>query len=1287
MSAKSVGKRPETNAATPLVPDEYLDVPSQRLYSISIGALCQAVKLIDYLRSFVEGGDDRLYLCRKWLFVDFTYCIVLSLLRIPRLNYSKAVVALQIIFLWVFDGLLFGGIQINIGGSMDNVLSLGTSRQAEVAYTPESSSFLDLVASYSFGLIGAPNQVSNDAHLRGQHTVRMFPISTAQLNPYGETFCLPSTGGSVLIPILLNNTTPTSLRYSVSPLGRGSRDALYFDLSAKELKTIEQARLDALQASRPSPKDVDEYDEYDDDPVTDHSSSSLQTTQALVHVRLSKPGAIRLERVTDKSGTEARLASPYGITVVPCPQARFSAAQDDVNNIRCAGQDPDLQLMMDIAGVPPLSLRWSKAINGRRETFLVEGIEGGHHDDENVNSKTQDSQVMSKNMRSSGTPERLIVPLTTALDHPGSHVYALEEVMDAIGNIVMINNLSNDTLQDSDTTRSFQVLRRPAMSFRHCSPEHPIPLLIGSEAALSVSATDADPLDSPWVVDLKYQPTLDTESGIKRFQPWKKTLTTEGARRELSFGANAPGQYTIMGVKGKFCSGDVLAPETCTVVERPRPTAEIEWKKIHECSGDTGVSASLVMHGTPPFHVYYRVQKDSEPSREVSKRFESSRGHFTLQPEHSGHYTFTFTHISDANYQKVELDGPSIDQIIHPQASAEFVGSSRNKKKDISICEGSMINADVELRGSGPWNLEVQIVGPKSSEIVKFDSIENARKTLQIPVPTKINQDGGSFEVDLVNIEDKYGCKRALSTPGVTVNVRRSKPTVKFYGAEGKRNVTVLEREQASLPLRLTGQAPWRLKYRRIGEPRVSSVTLNSPNDVLHATESGIYEILDISDAQCPGYVVADASTYQVDWIPRPTARLSSQTQATYEPLNGSYILPPICAGNDGHVDLDLTGRPPFQIMYNIAQDNENGGSRLLDQPVFNSIQPRTRLQLLTSNPGRIYYEVKQIGDAAYPLAKYKNTPIPRSDRLLFEQLVSMRPSARFRNRNRLSYCLNDLFTPLDTSSDGSLVFEGTPPFLVELSIKNVATSHIEKKVFEVMDHAWKVDLPSYEFKSIGPHLVIIESVEDASGCAHAALDPVASSIWVDVAETAAIVPFDRREDYCVGDVTQFQLEGIPPWSIEYRINGKSYTQEAKASPLSLLQKQPGEFTITSIAHQQKMCKNSITDLRFNVHALPSAEVAHGIPDITNIHEGEQAEIIFTLIGQPPFTFTYQRSELGSGKQGKPKILETHTVSRVFSNEYSIFSALEGIWTVTSISDRYCRYPPQPDMAVEKHRY
>ncbi len=124
-----------------------------------------------------------------------------------------------------------------------------------------------------------------------------------------------------------------------------------------------------------------------------------------------------------------------------------------------------------------------------------------------------------------------------------------------------------------------------------------------------------------------------------------------------------------------------------------------------------------------------------------------------------------------------------------------------------------------------------------------------------------------------------------------------------------------------------------------------------------------------------------------------------------------------------------LVGRPPFEIMYNIAQNSDTGGTKLMGQPVFNSIQPHTRFQLTTSTPGRVYYEVKQIGDAAYPLAKSKDRTIPRNQRLLFEQQVALRPSARFRNQNRLVYCLHDKLVALDgtNAGDGAIVFEGGP--------------------------------------------------------------------------------------------------------------------------------------------------------------------------------------------------------------------------------------------------------------------
>ncbi|KAI0639968.1 hypothetical protein C8Q77DRAFT_1043739 [Trametes polyzona] len=1287
----------------PRIPESFMEVPDQRWYILNLGAACQAAKLFDLVRYWRSEGP--LHLARKWIIVDFLFCTVLSWLRIPRLRYTKAVVALQILSLWLFDGLLFGGITVNYGVGFQSGRSTGPAAL-------RSSALWDYLPDFGLPtLYGA-----KDSHLLGQHTVRMSPISTAQLNPYGETFCLPTPSSHVLIPVLLNNTSPNGVRYSLTPLAysetsRSSGKIEHLELSAKDLRAIEQSRVEHLQLVRAAAakKEHDEYDEYDDDDEEDRTVSTghgnLQKTQDLTYIRISKPGTLRLERVVDQSGVDARLVIPNEITVVPCPRAEFTPeSMSQIKDVRCAaprlvsGAGEELQLEIDISGVPPLSLRWTREVGSRRESFMVEGIEGAEH--EHQAHSEEDRRLSSGSGQRA--PIRVKVPLTVVLDALGTHTYTLESVTDALGNVAHAGQHVDTTVASRKaapsaqdhvlaTTRSVTVLRRPGVSFKHCGPGHPASLLIGSEAPLTISTLEADVQDAPWDVSVRYDPP--TEEGgkpSKRYKGWTKTLTTQGERKELTLRASAPGEYTIIGVHGQYCEGDVLSPETCKVVERPLPTAEIEWKKIHECSGDTGVSAALVLHGTPPFQVYYRIQRDNEPPREASKTFANSRGELTVQPERSGHYTFKFTQLSDSNYKKIDLKGPAIDLDVHPPPAADFVGNAHGGrgKKSISSCSGNMVDVDVELRGTAPWNVEVQIVGPRGSEIIPFSDIQTPKKTLSLPIPKAIDREGGTFEINLVSVEDAYRCKRTLSVPGVSVNVRRVLPTVKFYGKAEQRHVTVLDHEQAVLPLRLTGEGPWRVKYRRQEAPeRIVTATLRSPNDELQVNAKGTYELLEVSDSQCPGTVVEGETTYRVDHVPRPSAKLSSDVQATYERFNGSHILPPICESLSDHVDLDLTGRPPFQIMYNIAKDDGFGATKLLDQPTFSSIQPRTRFQLRTSEPGRVYYEVKQIGDAAYPLAKNKDAVIPRSERLLFEQQVLMRPSARFRNHNRLSYCLNDVLTAHDHSGgDGLVVLEGTPPFQLQVSVRNLAASEVYTETLELHDTVWRVHLPNYTFRSIGPHQVTIESVQDASRCEQVAPDPLYRSIWVDVAETAAIIPFSRREDYCVGDVIPFQLEGTPPWTIGYRVNGKAHTQEAKISPWSVALTHPGEFAITSVAHQQKMCKTAVPDLRYAVHALPAAQVGHGRRVVQDIHEGDQAEIVFTLVGEPPFTFTYQRAELSTRKGAPPgKVLETHTVSGVTTKEYSIFSALEGTWTITSISDRYCRYPPAQD-TQEKSR-
>ena len=81
----------------------------------------------------------------------------------------------------------------------------------------------------------------------------------------------------------------------------------------------------------------------------------------------------------------------------------------------------------------------------------------------------------------------------------------------------------------------------------------------------------------------------------------------------------------------------------------------------------------------------------------MSRTFQGSRGEITLQPESSGNYTYKFMSISDANYQRVKFDGPSIDQVVHPLASASFANMASGRKS-INSCSGSTVDVDVDLR-------------------------------------------------------------------------------------------------------------------------------------------------------------------------------------------------------------------------------------------------------------------------------------------------------------------------------------------------------------------------------------------------------------------------------------------------------------------------------------------------------------------------------------------------------------------------------------------------------------
>lgn len=161
----------------------------------------------------------------------------------------------------------------------------------------------------------------------------------------------------------------------------------------------------------------------------------------------------------------------------------------------------------------------------------------------------------------------------------------LDSVADGAGNAVSLSQKSSNpkaSLQ-SNTVRSLTALRPASVSFKRCDSGHPAGLLINGETDLIIVPGQADPLDGPWDVTVNYQPpTTNHTHETQKLRPWKQKYRLEKEKRELALTAKAPGEYTIVDVRGQHCAGEVLNPDTCKVIQQAKPAADINWDSIHE---------------------------------------------------------------------------------------------------------------------------------------------------------------------------------------------------------------------------------------------------------------------------------------------------------------------------------------------------------------------------------------------------------------------------------------------------------------------------------------------------------------------------------------------------------------------------------------------------------------------------------------------------------------------------------------------------------------------------------
>ncbi|EWC45052.1 hypothetical protein DRE_06332 [Drechslerella stenobrocha 248] len=1162
--------RPRQDAPTivtdmhPYIPTSVIDAPTQRLYACSLFVLLQAYKLSDIWKLYAMDDDSisELWFILKWVAIDGVFLRLLPLLQIPWLTFSAYATALQIILMSFAD--IFFCLRYQ------DMLAMIVISSWKYLFSHELS--------LSERRVKVRNIVSDSSPILGKHTVHYLPeghvvvsFMSAMLNPFDLNLCLnPGSKEGLNLPIMVNSSIPAFIQLAVKSFENS--ETVTINITQKEIK-----RLIKTPPTKPG------------EPKIHHLNYPVKL-----------PGLYRLEKVIDTSQLVVRVRKSE-LLIASCPSASFLGRNTNIAvSDKCRGELSDLNL--EVKGLPPLQVRYSRLINQDGKDVTIQSISPIGYTSPltgSYNNEVAKSLPSSQDL-SWALPQKVLIPLNESLAIPGSWHYIIEEVVDGMGNIARYNPHLTGT--EHHLQRGFDVHERPLVRFLSCSPQNPIMVARGKLGALTLEVSrDVDA--APYEIHYSFNPHIIQDGGTSLAPELKKiSLKSSGQPVPVS----SPGLYTLKSFSSRFCLGEVLEPSNCLFLTPPDPSLSISFDEIMDrCAGASiGLTIDMDLTGSPPFRVYYRTIKDKRDVTVNTITVPGTRHQLRLTPAAAGHYTYEFYAINDKVYDGVGLDFKklSVKQHIIPMAGATFAHPNAVRR----CCIGESATFSVDMQGSGPWDLEYEVVhaGKRS----KFQD-KNITSTPHIITTPKLLS-GGEHSLVLTNVQDSHGCRVFLESEA-RVEVRRQRPSASFAELDGSRIARSLEKEQIALPLRLVGEKPFRLKYRHTDETGRSSdhdIVVKEFNSFLSATNRGRYQLLTVHDVICPGAVSETANTFDIIWIPRPYAAVVSSPSTMAK--GDIYVRNPICEGDEDAVELSLEGRPPFTASFQQSFLGDNSDPKLSKVVEMKAGTSRANLRMDTSRSGLYKYNLNLIADALYVRPGQPSYP------LLIEQIVNARPSARFKAPGKVhKYCL-EAGTGDDTIP---ITLEGVAPFVLSIGVKHYSTGKEEIINIPNIDSAHYIFRVPHHALTLGGHVIRIHKVRDSRGCSRK-YGADLPHVSVAVAELPSITSLDPKPYYCVGDRINYSLAGSPPFVLEYTFAGK----KEKVTTTSIFQRiaeKPGTLSFNSLKDSASDCKVDL-DVGKTVYRIPSVRVSEGSQVVEGIHEGEHVQINFQLIGSPPFTFT-----------------------------------------------------------------
>lgn len=993
-------------------------------------------------------------------------------------------------------------------------------------------------------------------------------FSSAVLNPDRASLCIDSQKNPVDLPIRVNQTDPILIELLHLDINSGQNETL--SISAKQLKQLK--------------KQADKR----------HSGSSLHRD---LQLPVRKPGIYRLQRVVDESNLDVHMRTSDAL-VVSCPKALIK----NTHSHKCRGELSNL--VLEVEGTPPLKVKYSRQVNHLDRGFSFQNIQPDSLRSPLLNQKVPSVLFSQTQPDITWAQSRKIeVPLNESLDAGGDWLYMIEEIHDGCGNAANYSTHLDEMDRPSKSLSQwhlFSVHERPRLSLAGCDDRNFLQVARGDLVELPTKfhpAGQGYSKDGPFSVTYSYAGNDHSSNDDLPTKIRQLSLKAPDQRPQIK----ETGWYALTSVSSQFCSGEVLEPSSCYLHNPPEPELSIRHEKLFDkCANNAvGLLVDLDLTGSPPFRLRYSVEHSKGVETKLHT-IEGLRSQLDLTPSEAGFYRYRFLDIADAVYGPRPLKDkvPILEQDVKPPASAHFLGSRQMRK----ACFGEQVAIDVAFLGESPWSLQYELIhnGRKAKHSLEADTEVST-------IVTENLVSGGEYTLVLTSIKDRSNCKRPLKD-SVKIDVRSKPPHASFGQIDKGRNVLALERSKVDIPLRLGGERPWTVRYKNAAvDSPVLEKTFWQQNSILTVEHEGLYELVEVIDASCPGSIDQSAKVFDVSWIPRPSI---TAVDGTPVGAGGRTVRPEVCQGDDDSIELRLSGNPPYSIQYEQQQKTARGTSSVRLHSLRSALHA-VSMEMDTSQAGLYTYKFTEVGDSLYDNDRAHNP-------LVLTQQVNPLPSARFDSPGHIyGFCKEDVsgeeFIPI--------TLEGVPPFSLEISIRHHSNAKPEVvSIPNINSNRHNLPIPRRHL-DLGQHVVSIHKVRDARRCQqNIEYDP--SSVRVAVSDVPTIIPLESKVDYCVGERLSFSLSGHAPFDVFYTFDDIQRKATSRTSDFRRIAERPGEFTITAVSDGASgKCKahKNITKI---IHQMPSVRISKGRVSTVDIHEGGEAELHFEFWGTPPFEFT-----------------------------------------------------------------